>query len=95
MPRRAKIYQPQEPKAITGSLHWQINNRRWRKLSLAYRRAHPLCELCLASNELKPSEEVDHIISRDKAPDRIYDWDNLQALCKQCHSKKTRREQLD
>lgn len=39
---------------------------------------------------IRPATEVDHIIPRSKGGTDI--WENLQALCKSCHSKKTRRE---
>ncbi len=59
---------------------------RWRKLRLMYLRAHPLCVVCGDA-----ASEVDHIHPR--AAGGSDDWDNLQALCKSCHSRKTRREQ--
>lgn len=36
--------------------------------------------------------EVDHIEPVRTAPKRAYDPANLQVLCSQCHSSKTRRE---
>lgn len=61
------------------------NTRRWRSLRAAFLRAHPLCALC---SRPTPATEVDHIVAiRDGgAP---WSWDNLQALCKPCHSRKT------
>lgn len=41
------------------------------------------------------ANEVDHIISRRKRPDLVFDLDNLQPLCKACHSTKTRKEIID
>ena len=36
--------------------------------------------------------EVDHRVPLDIAPDRMYDLDNLQSLCRGCHFDKTRGE---
>lgn len=53
----------------------------------------PLCEHCLLDNKVTAAVDVDHINGRsDRAED--YTSDNLQSLCKSCHSKKTREEQL-
>lgn len=46
----------------------------------------PICRLC----QTAPATEVDHIKSKAQGGD---DSDqNLQGLCKACHSRKTRRE---
>lgn len=58
-------------------------SERWRKLSIAYRKRHPICAVC---GEL--SQETDHKIPVRKGGD-MWSWKNLQALCKPCHSKKT------
>ena len=52
---------------------------------------HPVCEdpfgVHAARGELVPATEVDHIVPKARGgPDA---WDNLQALCKSCHSRKT------
>jgi 5-methylcytosine-specific restriction endonuclease McrA len=46
------------------------------------------CALC-AKVELRL--EVDHILKHDGVPARFWDRANLQALCRQCHSRKTQR----
>ena len=48
-------------------------------------RHNPLCLECG-----RPAEEVDHVIP--KARGGSDKWENLQPLCKSCHSKKTMRE---
>ncbi len=72
----------------------------WIDCARAYRRAHPLCERCLARHEISTAEEVHHKIKL--APGNINDpdvtlrWDNLEALCGDCHRKehhKQRREE--
>lgn len=63
---------------------------RWVKLSKTYRKRHPLCECgCL-----QPSQEVHHIFDRKDHPELAYEWSNLQALTKSCHSRMTREKQL-
>ena len=63
----------------------------WRKLRSMYLRRHPLCADPFGVHEGPVvATEVDHIqpLSRGGG----HGWDNLQALCKSCHSKKTARE---
>jgi len=36
------------------------------------------------------ASEVHHKVSRLKRPDLAYDEDNLEALCKSCHSRETK-----
>ncbi|MDY6796971.1 MAG: HNH endonuclease signature motif containing protein [Actinomycetota bacterium] len=52
----------------------------WRKTRAAYLAEHPRCERCGA-----PATEVHH---KDEDTDNN-DWDNLEALCKPCHSRET------
>lgn len=65
---------------------------RWRKVSRAYRKAHPRCEDPFDRHGDHPpgSATVDHIVPLPEG--KKYDWDNLQALCRGCHAKKTRQE---
>lgn len=60
----------------------------WDKVSKMYRQDHPLCEKCGVSL----SQEVDHIVPLSKGGAK-YDHDNLQALCKPCHTAKTLKDQ--
>tara|TARA_Y100000780_G_C13689481_1_gene418951 strand:- start:2568 stop:2933 length:366 start_codon:yes stop_codon:yes gene_type:complete len=67
-----------------GSSAWQ----RLRKQVLA---EEPLCRWCLARGEYVAATEVDHI--KDSRDDYTDDnrRENLTAMCKSCHSKKTAR----
>ena len=56
----------------------------WRRVRLAYLRQHPCCALCG-----QPASEVHHI-KRLAVGGAKSDEDNLQALCKPCHSRVTR-----
>jgi 5-methylcytosine-specific restriction protein A len=64
----------------------------WRKLRAMFLRRHPLCADPFGRHGGRPvvATEVDHIqpLSRGGG----HEWDNLQALCRSCHSKKTARE---
>jgi len=63
----------------------------WDRLRLLVLAEEPLCRLCLQRGESTLSAEVDHILAiRFGGPP--FDRLNLQALCKTCHSQKTRRE---
>lgn len=53
---------------------------------------HPLCEQCERDGKSTPAELVDHIVELIDGGDSMAE-DNLQALCRKCHAKKTRREE--
>jgi 5-methylcytosine-specific restriction endonuclease McrA len=69
--------------------------RRWQRLRLMYLRAHPLCAdpfgVHEAAGETVAATDVDHVTARRFGGED--EWENLQALCHQCHSKKTAKEQ--
>lgn len=55
----------------------------WRAVRLMVLRRQPLCP-CGA-----PANEVHHLVDRRERPDLAFNMDNLQALCKPCHSRET------
>ena len=63
-------------------------NHRWEKLSRIYRRSHPVCETPGCDNV---STEVDHIVPIADGG-KLLAVDNLQALCRSCHARKTERD---
>ena len=63
--------------------------RRWRKVRGLYLARHPLCELCQQAGRLVPATEVHHRLPIDDGGTDADD--NLQALCKSCHSRITLR----
>lgn len=66
---------------------------RWSKVSKQYRVNHPLCVMCEAKGKLTPSQCVDHIVAvEDKDDLNFWNEDNWQALCNECHSRKTAKE---
>ena len=65
----------------------------WKKLRLAKLKANPLCEVCLTKGIVKPAIDVHHInsfmnYSDNKRLQLAFDYNNLQSLCKECHSEK-------
>jgi len=65
-----------------------INKRygkEWKRISKAYRQAHPLCELCQEAGRITRAECVHH--KKKIADGGGNDYDNLQALCLACHSR--------
>lgn len=63
----------------------------WRRIRANQLKQEPLCRECNKKGLLTPGNEVDHIhpISRGGS---MTDPDNLQTLCKSCHSRKTATE---
>ncbi|NLY16632.1 MAG: HNH endonuclease [Gammaproteobacteria bacterium] len=60
---------------------------RWRKLSLYYRRLHPLCVRCRELGRATPAQVVDHIKPLKTHPELATEWDNLRSLCHACHNQ--------
>ena len=83
----AKEYDAERPSAAARGY-----NANWRKLRAMYLRQHPLCEDPFEIHGARPplAREVDHVMPL--ADGGTNAWDNLQALCKSCHSRKTARE---
>ena len=79
------------------------SSSRWRRTSLLYREANPICEQCLkASKEgdqsrgkragmINLATSVDHIVPLF-AGGEPYDWSNLQSLCDYHHALKSQQE---
>ncbi len=67
------------------SLGWFYSSGRWRRLRRLILAAHPLCQ---APGCYREATDVDHIIPM-AAGGPALDADNLQALCHECHSRKT------
>lgn len=63
----------------------------WRELRKAYLMQHPLCEMCLGKDVVKPTQEIHHKvpISTGTTPEEMmdiaFDSNNLIGLCKECH----------
>ena len=64
--------------------------KRWTVLRAQKLATNPWCETCLAGHIYEPAREVDHVQAHDGPDDPLFWlWENLRALCKVCHSRKT------
>ena len=72
--------------AARGSSTDQGYGATWRRLRLLILARDPVCRRC----HRNPSTEVDHIVA--KKDGGTNDEQNLQGLCKPCHSQKTALE---
>lgn len=68
------------------------NTSKWRKLRESKLLEHPLCEVCLAKGIITPAIDVHHIDSFMnyeglKRLEKAYNYNNLQSICKECHTK--------
>ncbi len=69
----------------------RIYGRRWQRLRIAYLAQHSLCE-CDEHGGAgcgRPALVVDHRRPHNGDEVLLYDWDNLQAMTKACHDRKT------
>ena len=62
----------------------------WTKLSVAFRKANPLCAECERQGRITAATCVDHIVPHRGDAQLVFDRDNLQSLCARCHGRKTR-----
>ena len=84
-----KVHAPGKPAYNRASPSERGYGRTWQKLRLRIlRRDHYMCVKCRVP--VGKSGEVDHIIGKAKGGTNR--MDNLQTLCKRCHSMKTARE---
>lgn len=65
---------------------------RWAKARDAYLTEHPLCAECLRHGKITAATEVDHIIPHRGDKNLFWAVSNWQALCHECHSRKTATE---
>jgi 5-methylcytosine-specific restriction endonuclease McrA len=77
--------EPERRRAYDRAKVRHYTKRRWDHLRTAYLATHPLCECGCG----RAATVVDH-----KTPHRgddalMYAWDNLQAMTKPCHDRKT------
>ena len=70
---------------------WYAHSR-WRKFRRVYLAQHPLCVECERQGKTTPATDVDHI--EPHKGDRAKFWAGpFQALCAECHSRKTASEE--
>ena len=73
------------------------NSSKWRKLRDIYMMEHPLCERCLEKGITKVAEDCHHKkspfmdgLSMCERLELLTDYDNLEALCRDCHNDEHR-----
>ena len=84
-------------KAIDAFRRKIYNSKRWRATRHFVLDNTPFCAMCEEQGRTTAATDVDHInnltnIFLSGEHDEAYNIDNLQALCKQCHGEKTRKE---
>ena len=62
---------------------------RWHKAHSRFLKQHPLCAFCQAEGKIVLATVVDHIIPHRGDQRLFWDQTNWEALCKECHDKKT------
>ncbi len=71
----------------------------WIDCARAYRDSNPLCERCRKKGEISLAEQVHHKIKLTPEninnPDITLNWDNLEALCGDCHREEHRKQRRD
>lgn len=65
---------------------------KWEKFRKTFLAEHPLCVECLKHGIIKPATDVDHIVPHKGDMNKFWNLKNLQALCHECHSRKTATE---
>lgn len=70
---------------------------RWYKTANWYRlrywqlKRSPVCEFCKEKGIVEPANTVDHIAPHKGDVNKFFDRNNLQSLCKSCHSSVKQR----
>lgn len=75
--------------------HLPLNSAAWARLRAQVIAEEPLCRHCLARGLVSPTTDVDHIINGEGDYSDDNSRENLQGLCRPCHSQKTRVEMGD
>ena len=69
----------------------RYKSKKWRALRESFLKENPLCKNFAECHSF--ADHVDHIKRVESEDDALfYDKNNLQALCKRCHSRKTAKE---
>ena len=74
---------------LRGGAAFRGYDRKWREARAAYLRRHPLCVSCQTDGKLTPATVVDHVLPHRGDQRLFWDMNNWQALCKECHDRKT------
>jgi 5-methylcytosine-specific restriction protein A len=63
----------------------------WQKFRKVYLSEHPLCSDCEAEGRVGAATDIHHKQKLRDRPELKYEEENLMALCKACHDKRTAR----
>ena len=63
---------------------------KWQAARKEFLAHHALCVHCLTAGKVTAASEVDHVVPHRGDMNMFWDKANWQALCKRCHSRKTR-----
>jgi len=66
-----------------------LYGRAWQAARKSFLNKNPLCVVCKAVGVVKSATHADHIIPHRGNKTLFWDKNNWQALCANCHSKKT------
>ena len=93
MPTSPKTFRQRERKREREEFRGTKQSRgyggEWERISLLKRAQDPVCEVCRDA----PATQVDHIVPFGGIMDPLRTaWANLQSICDDCHSKKTRTD---
>lgn len=78
---------------IGKSRHERGYGSKWYKLrAMVLKRDDYLCQTCLRDGIITEAKEVDHI--KNKASGGADSMSNLEAICRECHKKKTTRDRV-
>ena len=94
--KKQTIHKPPQPKDPHGRGKYSrtsaYNNTRWHKIRKAQISKAPLCQRCLSFNLVTIATDADHQVPHRGDPKIMWDTNNLQSLCRSCHSWKTSEE---
>ena len=72
-------------------VHRWYGSARWQRLRADVLQAEPFCRSCLARDVHRVTVDIDHIVKHSGDAVLFWDRENLQGLCKACHTIKTTR----
>ena len=65
---------------------------RWRIVAKRFLQKHPYCVECYRQGRIRPATDVDHIVPHRGDAKLMWNPNNWQPLCHECHSRKTASE---
>lgn len=89
---KAKAARDARRRQVRGTTAQRGYGGRWQTLRKRFILQHPYCQECLKQGKLTEATDVDHIVPHRGCAKLLFDEANLQALCHECHSRKTAKE---